>query len=248
MNIEAESAIADYESLNSHGNGRTVTVPAHMPLISAVNGLKGILEAVLFVAGEPLTLDRLVTVLEGSSRAEVRDAMSALQTDYAADGRGLQVLEVAGGYQIATRVDCAPWIKRLEKVKAGAKLSRSAMETLAIIAYKQPLVRGEIEQIRGLKDPARSTFDSHCRAQRYPWPADHVWHQQAIPSSVRAQRSVGSSCPPRHQGSGRTGSADSAGNGSGDSVPVCGCDGRAGGSRITGAALIALPLVLVLRR
>jgi segregation and condensation protein B len=150
MNIEAESAIADYESLNSHGNGKTVSVPAPMPLISAVNGLKGILEAVLFVAGEPLTLDRLVTVLEGSSRAEVRDAMSVLQTDYAAEGRGLQVVEVAGGYQIATRVDCAPWIKRLEKVKAGAKLSRSAMETLAIIAYKQPLVRGEIEQIRGV--------------------------------------------------------------------------------------------------
>ena len=76
MNIEAESAIADYESLNSHGNGKTVSVPAHMPLISAVNGLKSILEAVLFVAGEPLTLDRLVTVLEGSSRAEVRDAMN----------------------------------------------------------------------------------------------------------------------------------------------------------------------------
>src|SRR5437899_11835667 len=101
-----------------------------MPLISAVNGLKGILEAVLFVAGEPLTLDRLVTVLEGSSRAEVRDAMSALQTDYAADGRGLQVLEVAGGYQIATRGYCPPWIKRLEMAEAGAKLSWRAMEAL----------------------------------------------------------------------------------------------------------------------
>ena len=150
MSIEAENAIAGYESLNSQGNGKAVTDSARAPLISDVNGLKGILEALLFVAGEPLTLDRLVTVLEGSSRAEVRDAMSALQTDYAAKGRGLQVVEVAGGYQIATRVDCAPWIKRLEKVKAGLKLSRSAMETLAIIAYKQPLVRGEIEQIRGV--------------------------------------------------------------------------------------------------
>ena len=150
MNIETGSAIAEYETLNRHGNGKAVTDPAHTPLISAVNGLQGILEALLFVAGEPLTLDRLVTVLEGSSRAEVRDAMSALQRDYAAAGRGLQIVEIAGGYQIATRVDCAPWIKRLEKVKAGAKLSRSAMETLAIIAYKQPLVRGEIEQIRGV--------------------------------------------------------------------------------------------------
>ena len=150
MNIETGSAIADGESLNRHGNGKAVTDPADTPLISAVNGLQGILEALLFVAGEPLTLDRLVTVLEGSSRAEVRDALSALQRDYAAAGRGLQIVEIAGGYQIATRVDCAPWIKRLERVKAGAKLSRSAMETLAIIAYKQPLVRGEIEQIRGV--------------------------------------------------------------------------------------------------
>src|SRR6266540_6413954 len=77
-------------------------------------------------------------------------ALRALQADYAAEGRGLQIVEVAGGFQIATRPDCAPWIKRLERTKAGAKLSRSAMETLAIIAYKQPLVRGEIEQIRGV--------------------------------------------------------------------------------------------------
>jgi segregation and condensation protein B len=95
-------------------------------------------------------VDRLVTVLDGVSRAELIQAVRALQADYSAEGRGLQIVEIAGGYQITTRPDCAPWIKRLEKAKAGAKLSRSAMETLAIIAYKQPLVRTEIEQIRGV--------------------------------------------------------------------------------------------------
>ncbi len=117
---------------------------------SPLSGLKGIVEAILFVSGEPISVDRLQGVVEGVSRAELMSALRALQEDYAAEGRGLQVVEVAGGFQIATRPDCAPWIKRLEKAKAGAKLSRSAMETLAIIAYKQPLVRAEIEQIRGV--------------------------------------------------------------------------------------------------
>jgi segregation and condensation protein B len=115
-----------------------------------LSGLKGIVEAILFVSGEPLSVDRLQGVVEGVSRTELMNALRALQADYAAEGRGLQVVEVAGGFQIATRPDCAPWIKRLEKVKAGAKLSRSAMETLAIIAYRQPLVRSEIEQVRGV--------------------------------------------------------------------------------------------------
>lgn len=117
---------------------------------SPLSGLKGIVEAILFVSGEPLSVDRLQGVVEGVSRAELMSALRALQADHAVEGRGLQVVEVAGGFQIATRPDCAPWIKRLEKAKAGAKLSRSAMETLAIVAYKQPLVRAEIEQIRGV--------------------------------------------------------------------------------------------------
>ncbi|TSA03478.1 MAG: SMC-Scp complex subunit ScpB [Nitrospiraceae bacterium] len=115
-----------------------------------MSGLKGIVEAILFVSGEPISVDRLQGVVEGVSRAELMSALRALQADHAVEGRGLQVVEVAGGFQIATRPDCAPWIKRLEKAKAGAKLSRSAMETLAIVAYKQPLVRAEMEQIRGV--------------------------------------------------------------------------------------------------
>jgi len=118
--------------------------------ISPLSGLKGILEAILFVSGEPLSVDRMLGVVEGVSRAELVSALQALQADYAVEGRGLQLVEVAGGFQIATRPDCAPWIKRLERAKEGARLSRSAMETLAIVAYKQPVVRAEIEQIRGV--------------------------------------------------------------------------------------------------
>jgi segregation and condensation protein B len=119
-----------------------------------VSGLKGILEAILFVSGEPLSMDRILGVLEGVDRAELMSALRALQADYAVEGRGLQLVEVAGGLQITTRPDCAPWIKRLERAREGAKLSRSAMETLAIVAYKQPVVRGDIEQIRGVDSAA----------------------------------------------------------------------------------------------
>src|SRR5712691_1209579 len=116
----------------------------------SLSGLKGILEAILFVSGEPLSVDRMLGVVEGVDRAELTSLLRALQADYAGEGRGLQLVEVAGGFQIATRPDCAPWIKRLERAKEGARLSRSAMETMAIVAYKQPAVRAEIEQIRGV--------------------------------------------------------------------------------------------------
>ncbi|TLY34523.1 MAG: SMC-Scp complex subunit ScpB, partial [Nitrospirae bacterium] len=140
MTTETVEAELEHDGPNGNGNDNT----------SPLSGLKGILEAILFVSGEPLSVDRMLGVVEGVAREELMSALRALQADYAAEGRGLQLIEVAGGFQIATRPDCAPWIKRLERAKEGARLSRSAMETLAIVAYKQPAVRAEIEQIRGV--------------------------------------------------------------------------------------------------
>jgi segregation and condensation protein B len=113
--------------------------------------LKAILETLLFVSHGPVTLDRFVAVLEGVSKPEIRQALRALQDEFNQVGRGLQVVEVAGGFQLVTRADYGPWIKRLEKNKPAPKLSRSALESLAIIAYKQPIVRAEVEQIRGVE-------------------------------------------------------------------------------------------------
>lgn len=144
---EPKPAMADHDDHNGNGNGNGNGVVAQA---TGMPGLKGIVEALLFASGEPLSVDRLVGVVEGASRPEIKEVLQSLQFDYASADRGLQLVEVAGGYQITTRPDCAPWIRRLERAKAGAKLSRSAMETLAIIAYKQPLVRAEIEQIRGV--------------------------------------------------------------------------------------------------
>lgn len=113
--------------------------------------LKAILESLLFVSAEPVPLERLMVALGTVSKSELKEALRSLREDFDREGRGLQVVELAGGYQMVTRLEHAPWIRRLAKVKASPKLSRSALESLAIIAYKQPIVRSEIEQIRGVE-------------------------------------------------------------------------------------------------
>ena len=129
----------------SHGNGVDRQATLEM------RELKALLEALLFVSPEPVSVDRLVTVLGEVTKAEVGEALGLLREDFDREGHGLQVVEIAGGFQLRTRPDYGPWIKRLERAKASPKLSRSALETLSIIAYKQPIVRSEIEQIRGVE-------------------------------------------------------------------------------------------------
>ena len=113
--------------------------------------LKAILEAVLFVSPEPVPVARLMSILGTFSKAEVVQALGILTHDLDQDGRGIQVVQVAGGYRLVTKQEYGPWLKRMDKAKAAQKLSRSALESLAIIAYKQPLVRSEIEEIRGVE-------------------------------------------------------------------------------------------------
>jgi len=113
--------------------------------------LKAILEAVLFVSPEPVPVARLMAILGTVSKAEVVQALGILTHDLDQDGRGIQLVQVAGGYRLVTKQEYGPWLKRMDKAKAAQKLSRSALESLAIIAYKQPLVRSEIEEIRGVE-------------------------------------------------------------------------------------------------
>jgi segregation and condensation protein B len=113
--------------------------------------LVAVVEALLFVSGEPISVARLATVIGAVSKAEVEQALKRLEEELAQDGRGIQLVKLAGGYRLVTKPDYAPWLKRLDKAKAAQKLSRSALESLAIIAYKQPLVRAEIEEIRGVE-------------------------------------------------------------------------------------------------
>ena len=112
-------------------------------------GPLGLLEALLFISEAPLPLERIEEVLDGCSRAEVSRLLADLQERCRQPDRGLVVTEVAGGYRLTTKSEAAPWVQRLRGSKP-ARLSRAALETLAIIAYKQPITKPEIEAIRGV--------------------------------------------------------------------------------------------------
>ena len=111
--------------------------------------LKAILESLLFVAGEPLPLVRMQAVLESVPREEIRNALADLALTYANGSRGIVLEEVAGGYQLRTPREHAYYVRKLLAAKPP-RLSRPLLETVAIIAYRQPVTRPEIEQLRGV--------------------------------------------------------------------------------------------------
>lgn len=112
--------------------------------------LKNILEALLLVAGEPLSLERLRAAFPAGEQPEpdtLRAALADLATDYA--GRGVELVEVASGFRLQVPAVFAPWVIRLSEERT-ASYSRALLETLALIAYRQPITRGEIEAVRGV--------------------------------------------------------------------------------------------------
>ena len=111
---------------------------------------KRLIEALIFVAGQPLAFKRLADALPEVSGAELRRLIQALNEEYAASQRAFHLQEVAGGYQFVTDAALAPLIRRaLQRPKPDA-VSVAALETLAIIAYRQPITKAEIEAIRGV--------------------------------------------------------------------------------------------------
>ena len=111
--------------------------------------LKSIVESLIFVHDQPLSLDRLALILEEHERADIRQALDELVQEYSTGERGIILAQVAGGYQLRSRPEHADYIRRLTKSK-GVKFSQSALETLAIIAYRQPVTRAEVEYLRGV--------------------------------------------------------------------------------------------------
>ena len=111
--------------------------------------LKPIVEALIFASPEPLTPKTLFKLLEAEPREDVEAALAALKADYELPG-GLQIVEVAGGYQIVTRAELHEWVRKLFHERTTQKLSVQALETLAVIAYKQPITAPEIADIRGV--------------------------------------------------------------------------------------------------
>lgn len=111
--------------------------------------LDGIVESLLFAAGTPLPLKRLVDVLQGPTSKEVRASVERLIETYNQPGRGITLQAVAGGFQLRSAPANADWVRTLLRERP-ARLGRAALETLAVIAYKQPATRAEIEAVRGV--------------------------------------------------------------------------------------------------
>jgi segregation and condensation protein B len=111
--------------------------------------LKSVIESLLFVADGPQTLQRFGELLDQVDRQAIRDILSELQADYENQNRGVRLVEVAGGYQLRTAKANADWVKKFLGGRP-ARMSKATLETLAIVAYRQPITKAEVEAIRGV--------------------------------------------------------------------------------------------------
>ena len=112
--------------------------------------MESVLEAVLFASDESLTVARLAGIA-GTGVKQIRRHIENLNDKYKANNNAFRIEQIAGGYQMLTLSDYNPWLKKLLRVRSDSKLSPAALETLAIIAYKQPVIRADIEAIRGVQ-------------------------------------------------------------------------------------------------
>ena len=113
-----------------------------------------VVEALLFASDTPVEAERIQEVLDLESAAAARELVESLRGRLDAEGRGLQVMEVGGGYRLVTRPEVAPWLVKLARSRTRSRLSRPSLETLAIIGYRQPVSRPEVDAIRGVNSEA----------------------------------------------------------------------------------------------
>jgi len=146
MSEEARTDVAPPGDAPAEGD---VSSASETDTAQAARELVPVIESLLFAAGAPVTLGRLVDAIGGDDRGEVRRAVRMLAERLENDGHGVRITEVAGGYQIRTITEHAPFIRRLLGGRPP-RLSRALLETLAIIAYRQPCTRPEMEAIRGV--------------------------------------------------------------------------------------------------
>jgi segregation and condensation protein B len=113
-----------------------------------------LVEALLFASDTPLEAERIREVMDLADAAEARALVDELRARYDGADRALTIVEVAGGFRMVTRPALAPWLMKLAKTRTRARLSRPALETLAIVAYRQPVSRPEVDAIRGVNSEA----------------------------------------------------------------------------------------------
>jgi len=114
------------------------------------NNIRSAIEALLFSSEKPLTLQQLKGALDDLGLEQLRQELEGLKAEYESSNRGVRIAEIAGGYQMITASTFAPFLKKLYKERRMERLSKPALETLAIIAYKQPLTKLDIEALRGV--------------------------------------------------------------------------------------------------
>ncbi len=119
-----------------------------------MENLTQLIEALIFASDTPLSARKIKDVLELESEKEIRKTIAKINEAYEKHNSPLTIIEVAGGFQIVTRDEFAPWIKKLYRSRSAGHLTQRALETLAIIAYKQPLTKQEVEAIRGVNSDA----------------------------------------------------------------------------------------------
>ena len=111
---------------------------------------KQVVEALIFASSKPLTAGEIRKVTKVLTAGQIEKIAAELKAEYQATGRSFELLEIAGGYEISTKREFAPWILKIELQRKARQATQSALETLAILAYKQPLTRAEIEALRGV--------------------------------------------------------------------------------------------------
>ncbi len=116
----------------------------------ADENLKAVIEALVFASEKPITIEQIRTVVDNIEPVAIRQVLEEIKNDYETSNRGLRIVEVAGGFQITTPAALAPFLKKMFKQRRAERLSKPALETLAIIAYKQPVTKFEIQSLRNV--------------------------------------------------------------------------------------------------
>lgn len=112
--------------------------------------IKGVIETLLFISEKPITLEQIKGALEAVELSQIKEAMEALKKEMQEKNSGMMIAEIAGGYQMLSNPLYSPYVREFFKIKHKEKLTKPSLETLAIIAYKQPVTRADIEFIRGV--------------------------------------------------------------------------------------------------
>lgn len=145
--IESEQEIEETDLADESKQVEQADSPHQDQIVETT--VESVVEAVLFASDEPLSAARLANIVETDTK-QIRDHIESLNEKYRANNNAFRIEQIAGGFQMLTLSPYNHWLKKLLRVRSDSRLSAAAMETLAIIAYKQPVMRADIEVIRGV--------------------------------------------------------------------------------------------------